>query len=264
MRLPLFAFGLALFSSAAASAATSSAACSGVRIDAEASCEHRLEIGCGTSCDPRDMLFACAAELAASCQAGCDLGLDLDCKGGCDAQCEARCAVEEVECDAECADECADGCVDACLDAEDPAQCRSSCEATCDVECDDACGGLPPDADCVEHCEECCFGACSARANFDCQADAWAQCEIQLLSECEASCGIDGAVYCDGQYVAGGDDTLACTQALEDDGHDVETDVKLVSVPDPRGFCTAGERSGRGGLMLALGALLFGLRRRRC
>jgi hypothetical protein len=250
---------LASLPASVARAATTPEACSGVRIDADASCEHRLELGCASACDPRDMLFACAAELAGQCQATCDLGLDLDCKGGCDAQCESRCRVEDVKCDAECADECAGECQSSCADADDPAQCRASCEATCDVECADACAGVPIDADCQTHCEECCFGSCSAQANFgsqlDCQADAWAQCELQLLDTCEASCGLDGSVYCDGQYVAGGEQTLACVHSLDEAGIEVETDFALGS-----GLCSVG---GSGGALTLMSLLVLGVGRRR-
>lgn len=260
VRLPFLALTACLLATPAAHAATTPSACSSVRIDADASCEHRLELGCHAACDPRDMLFACAANLAAHCQASCDVGLDLDCKGGCDAQCEERCRVEDVRCDAECADECATECTDACADADDPAQCRASCEATCDVECADACGDIPVDADCQTHCEECCFGACSARANFDCQlgcqADAWAQCEASMLDECGASCGLDGSVYCDGQYVAGGAQTLACVGQLEDAGLEVETDFDVST-----GLCSVDSRGSSAPVGL-FALVLFGLRRR--
>lgn len=262
VRLPFIALTALLFTSAAgpAHAATTSEACSGVRIDADASCEHRLELGCGSTCDPRDMLFACAAELAASCRASCDLDVDITCTGDCDALCEDRCRVEDVKCDSECADECADLCVDQCADADDPAQCRAGCEATCDVECADACAGVPIDADCQTHCEECCTGACSASANFDCQlgcqADAWQACEQALLTDCEASCGLDGSVYCDGQYVAGGEETLECVDDLEDAGLAVETEFDVGG-----GFCSVGSRGGAPLSLLVLG--LLGLRRRR-
>ena len=252
VRLPFLALLPCLFlATPSARAATSSEACSGVRIDGDASCEHRLEIGCATTCDPRDMLFACAAQLAASCQASCDLDADISCTGDCDALCEDRCEVEDVKCDAECADECATSCMDTCADASDPAQCRASCEATCDVECADACAAVPVDADCMTHCEECCIGACTANVNFDCQlgcqADAWTACEQELLRDCDASCGLDGSVYCDGQFVAGGESTLACVDDLEDAGLTVETDVVTT------GFCRAGEP----GTPLSLFVLFF-------
>lgn len=262
VRLPFLALlPCLLLAAPSAMAATTSEACSGVRIDAEASCEHRVEVGCATTCDPRDMLFACAAELAASCQATCDLDADVSCTNDCDAQCEMRCQVEDVECDSECADECATGCMDTCFDAADPAQCRASCEATCDVECADACAALPVDADCMAHCEECCFGSCSATVNFDCQlgcqADAWAACEQVLLQDCEASCGVHGSVYCDGQYVAGGHDTLDCVDQLEEAGLSVETDIAAA------GFCAVGQRKTPWSLLLLLAAGTFTVGRSR-
>lgn len=259
VRLPFLALSACLLAAAPAVAATTSDACSSVRIDGDASCEHRLELGCGTTCDPRDMLYACAAELAAGCQARCDLEVDISCTGDCDSFCEERCQTDDVRCDAECADECATNCVDACADAGNPAQCRASCEATCDVECADACATVPVDADCQTHCEECCIGACSASVNFDCQlgcqADAWQACESSLLRDCEASCGLDGSVYCDGQYVAGGEHTLDCIDDLEDAGVAVETEFEVAS-----GLCSLGSRRGSAGALVLL--LLLGLRRR--
>ena len=256
------------------SIASADEACSGVRVDADASCEQRVEVGCSSSCDVDDVLLACAADLAASCRAECDLDADIQCTGDCTATCEQRCAVDDVVCDEECADECATTCVDQCTDADDPQKCRASCESTCGAECDVACGKLPVDASCFEHCEECCFGSCTAQINFDCQigcqASAFTQCEELLTQECSASCGVGGTVYCDGQYVAGGDDVAQCTDALEDRG--IEVDVK-VDVLDPReglserfGSCAVDPGPSRNAgwlaVLLAVGLVIRPRRRR--
>ncbi|MEM9456181.1 MAG: hypothetical protein AAGF11_18510 [Myxococcota bacterium] len=258
------------------SAAATVPECSGVAIAADAQCEQRIEIGCQSSCELDDVLMACAAELTASCKAQCDFDFDIQCSNDCGATCEQRCLTGDVVCHDECAEECSVNCVDTCAGAEDPRQCRASCEATCASECDQACGELTLDASCDEHCNRCCIGSCTAQANFDCQigcqGDVFEACQFDTVDQCGASCGTSGTIYCDGQFVAGGDDVDPCMDALQQQEIDVTVDVALGERPSlpsgSLGLCRvggAGSGSGSGagwlGGLLVMG--LIALRRRR-
>lgn len=271
--LCLFSFTTLGASLLPSSAAASVPECSGVAIAADAQCEQRIEIGCQSSCELDDVLMACAAELTASCKAQCDLDLDIQCSGDCGATCEQRCLTGDVVCHDECADECSVHCVDACADAEDPRQCRASCEATCASECDQACGELTLDASCNEHCNQCCLGSCTAQANFDCQlgcqGDVFEACQLDTIDQCGASCGTSGTVYCDGQFVAGGDQVEPCLDALDRRAIEVEVDVSLGEAPalptGPVGMCrVGGGPAGAGWLggLLMMGLVAVGRRRR--
>jgi len=248
--------------------------CSGVAIGADAQCEQRIEIGCNSSCEVDDVLMACAAELTASCKAECNFDLDIQCSNDCGDTCVERCTNGDVVCHDECADECSVSCIDTCADADDPRQCRASCEATCANECDDACGELTLDASCNEHCNQCCIGSCTAQANFDCQlgcqGDVFAACQLDTIDQCGASCGTSGTVYCDGQYVAGGDDVGPCMDALDERAIDVTVDVELGEAPslpsEGLGMCSVvSSPSGTGWLggLLVMGLVGLGRRRRR-
>lgn len=239
--------------------------CSGVNIGADAQCEQRVEIGCQSSCELDDVLLACAAELTASCKAQCDFDFDVQCSDDCGATCEQRCLTGDVVCHDECADECSVHCVDTCADAEDPRQCRATCEATCQSECDQACGELTLDAACDEHCNRCCVGSCTAQANFDCQlgcqGDVFEACQLDTVDQCGASCGTSGTIYCDGQFVAGGDEVEPCMDALDARQIDVEARVSLGERPSlPAGgigLCRVG--GGPSGAGWLGGLLMMGL-----
>ena len=106
----------------------------------------------------------------------------------------------------------------------------ASCEATCDGECDIKCAPLVSGA-CYEHCIECCGGSCGAQANMDCQTSCqeveFEQCEHELRVECDASCSLDGALFCDGEYALSGDQVVDCVEALVERGVSAQADVAV-------------------------------------
>lgn len=254
--------------------------CDGVHVERGAACEVVVSAGCEASCDVSSVLDRCAADLMASCQAGCDLDADITCvERDCTPQCEAQCQADggQVICHEGCMREGRDACTDACEPGDDP--CFAGCEATLSGECEQSCANVPVDADCFEACQECCHGSCSARINLDCQlgcqAGGFVDCQVAALDACEASCGLQGTLFCDGQYVVAGDQVGDCVDALADRGirvdWDVDIDVQEVfeglgdEARDSVGLCRVDPQGGRGAAFAVLGllGLLVARRRRR-
>lgn len=238
--------------------------CRNMRIDADASCELRASAACDTSCDLGAMWNACAADLAAICQGGCNISADVQCTGDCGDTCEQRCRVEDVVCEDGCYDECTVLCPDMCADGDE--QCIASCEATCSVDCDDKCAELSVDAKCVEHCNQCCLGMCTAQINFDCQLDCqkpdFSNCAENLVDECAISCETEGALFCDGDFVAAGNDLTDCVDALLNQKIDISEHASFKASLDSIG-CSAGGTQGAAGMWPIMMGLATLLRRRR-
>lgn len=258
--------------------------CSNIRIEADAQCRVEVGVDCEASCSLGVYEKACAAYQYQTCQPSCTVPPQPACTDGCAEECAEQCNVGiDVVCHQNCFPECVDECAAACETADDTIQCRASCESTCDGECDEQCAMLPEDASCYDHCMECCGGSCNAAANMSCQLECqdhtWEQCEYELRVECEASCGLDGALFCDGQLVAAGSDLHACAAALVDRGaellgleeevdaleEELEEDIDgAIDASAPVLACTCrGGGDGRpGGWGTALALLgLLGLRR---
>ncbi len=105
----------------------------------------------------------------------------------------------------------------------------------------------------------------------NCQDEEFETCEYELKADCMASCSGDGALFCDGEYVAASD-LAACFNAIVELGieaidltvdidldGDSEGDVNL----DGDGFCSVDNTRGTrpfGWLGLVLG--LAAIRRR--
>ncbi|MCA9705124.1 MAG: hypothetical protein KDK70_04640 [Myxococcales bacterium] len=277
---PALALGICMLAVGAAQAGIPE--CGNIRIDAGAHCE--LLLGgsgeCSGSCSLGVYEKACATQQYESCQEVCTLDPNPTCTDGCTEECAEQCEVGiEVVCHGNCFPECVGECTLACEGAQDSIQCRASCEATCDGECDHQCAQLPVDASCYSHCMECCGGSCSAAANMDCQVscqtETWEDCEYGVQAECEGACDVDGALFCDGQFIVGGEQLQACAAALAAIGIAVAEDV-INEVDDTiqeweqaererkaNGGCQVGAegRPAAWGTGLLLG--LLGLRRRR-
>jgi hypothetical protein len=69
---------------------------------------------------------------------------------------------------------------------------------------------VPASADCSAQCNACCSGSCDVEANFDCSFD----CTAEMQGGCEVDCRQpEGALFCDGQYIAV-QDLPACMEYL--------------------------------------------------
>jgi hypothetical protein len=249
--------------------------CGGIRLEDVASCEIRGSLDCEASCSELGVFKkACATRLHSVCRSECTLSAQPTCTDECTVQCESDCDRGiNITCIHNCFGECVGSCDTTCEGAEDAEQCRASCEATCDGECDIQCEPVV-DASCYQHCIECCHGSCGAQANMDCQTTCQDQefetCEYEFKADCDAECSGDGALFCDGEYVLGGDDLVPCAQALVAQGisaldFDAEGEVDA----DATGsagcqFDASGPASGwPGWLLTALGLSLTRRRTRR-
>ncbi len=186
-------------------------------------CELRASGSCSASCDRLGIYEkACATKLHTVCREECTLDPNLMCTDSCTEQCNGECDLGiNITCIHNCFGECVGSCDAQCDGAAEPSQCRASCEATCDGECDAQCRPLV-DGDCYTHCIECCGGSCKAQVNMDCQTNCqeeeFESCEYELEAECSGSCDIDGALFCNGEYMLSGPDMQNCVQALVERG----------------------------------------------
>lgn len=260
-----FSFAAALAGSAAAGVPE----CRNVRLEdvAQGGCELRASADCEAGCSRLGVYKkACATRLHQVCRDECTLAPEATCTDECTEQCTSECDRGiSITCIHNCFGECVGSCDVQCASASDPAQCRATCEATCDGECDVKCRPVV-DASCYDHCIECCGGSCTARANLNCQTtcqdEEFESCEYELEAECSASCDVDAALFCDGEYVLAGPDLDDCIQALVAKGTlevEVGADVDLDSLgtlgtPKASAGCTSagGAASLWGGLGSAL------------
>jgi MYXO-CTERM domain-containing protein len=134
------------------------------------------------------------------------------------------------------------------------ADCNSNCEAQCDAVVE---------ADCNSQCGGCCSGSCESDANFDCSLS----CTADLQGGCEVDCQRpEGALFCDGQYLAF-DDIPACLAWLAENFEiEVEFKVEIEAEASVSGCSTSGSGSSNMAPVGALGLVALGAavaRRRR-
>ena len=233
--------------------------CNGIRLEDAQGCELRGSLDCEAGCSDVKFQLACSASLHAECRGGCSVEPEIGCTDDCSAVCKEQCDFGiDIQCTHNCFNECQGVCGEECRDADDPKQCRASCEATCDGECDTRCESLV-DAPCYTHCQECCHGSCTAQLNMDCQIEcqtqAFAECETDFKGECAASCEGDGAIFCDGEYIASGDQAAQCAAALATRGM---AEIDAAGDVSTSGGCSLGPSAPAGSAPL-LALLLVGL-----
>jgi MYXO-CTERM domain-containing protein len=124
------------------------------------------------------------------------------------------------DCAARCEAGCSGECSGKCSAAANKAECMGSCEGTCSAKCEGGCDIVPPEASCDGKCEASCDSQCEVEADLDCQvkcqADARADCVLDVQGGCEADCQtMEGALFCDGQYIDHGDNLSECVAAIE-------------------------------------------------
>lgn len=204
------------------------AACGNIHVEAEAQCEViPPSVECESMCTPVTVKAACSAMLAAECDGMCDELPSVDCSGQCVAECSAECTVDpgKFDCRAACEGDCSGRCDAACAASEDGAGCMAMCQGSCSVSCDSHCDVELPEADCDASCEASCEGSCQVETNLDCQiscqAEAHADCELEVTGGCKTACeSMEGALFCDGQYVDHGSNLEQCLDALRNlDAH---------------------------------------------
>jgi MYXO-CTERM domain-containing protein len=238
-------------STAFATAAAGPEACGNIRLETIGECHFEFDGGCEAQCEPLSFVAACDGQ----CNASIDTSCDLDCNAACVAECEVDPGA--FECSASCEADCA-----ANLGAEcgGDTECEAYLEAECSASCEAECNVVPASASCEAQCNGCCTGSCSVEANFDCSLD----CSAEMQGGCAVDCRQpEGALFCDGQYVAV-QDLPGCIEYLIDN-LDVEieaeaqasitTSCSYVAAPIERGAAWGGFAA----LVLGLG---FARRRR--
>ncbi len=198
-------------------------ACGDIHVEAQAECEVVAPgVECDALCTPISVQAACAAQLTARCDGQCTASASAQCTGSCQADCGVKCTVDpgKFDCSLECQAHCGASCDAECSASSNKAECKASCEATCGGSCDGKCDVQPPSADCNAKCEASCTGSCTAQANIDCQvdcqADFYAECKVDVQGGCEVDCEtMEGALFCEGQYVDHEDNLAMCVAALE-------------------------------------------------
>lgn len=198
-------------------------ACGNIRVEAEAQCEVILPVAeCEAECTPIKVEAACEARVVAECDGQCNFTPPQGCSFECQAGCMGECSVDpgSFECSAECEAGCSGECSGKCSAAANKAECMGQCEGTCSARCDAGCEGTPPSAECDAKCEASCDTQCEVEAELDCQldcqAEAKADCVLDVEGGCKAECQtMEGALFCDGQYVDHGDNLDQCVAALE-------------------------------------------------
>lgn len=267
-------------------------ACGDIHVEASAECELIAEGGCDVECQDLSFEAACHAEGSASCDGQCSASASASCEGSCSVDdCVAGCDVDpgEFDCQANCSLNCSADCEGSCEgkcgtgDSECRGECEGSCKASCEGSCEGSCTGTPPSASCEAKCSASCEGRCEAEANaecqVDCQANLQAACEANLQGGCTAQCqSPEGAVKCDGEYVDHNGNAQACLDALTAWTAAIDASASGHAMAEcSNGKCEANAEgkaeascalghapsSGAAYYLLALGAAVAGLRRRR-
>ncbi len=250
--------------------------CGNLRLEDVSACEIRADAECMGSCMAGIYKVACATRRYRECRTECTVSAMPTCTDSCTVMCQGECdAGVSITCQHNCFAECQGSCTTRCnaMPAGDMRdQCTASCQATCDGECDARCPAVV-DGSCYTHCVECCHGSCSAQANMDCQETCqdreFEDCEHELRAECDASCSVDGSLFCDGKFVLSGAQVPACIDALIARGINARAEGSVTLGGDgAKTSCSVGEQSSRGGAAavffgLGIGAVLAARRRRR-
>lgn len=183
---------LALSTLAVASAQAGSAAdCGNIELLTIGECHFEFEGGCKANCQSLAFVAACDGQCNGTIETTCT----STCSGSCVAECDAQPAT--FDCKASCEADCEAQVVSQC-EAGDT-ECQNYCRADCSSNCRAQCSATPPQADCQAQCDACCSGSCETEANFECSLS----CSAQLKGGCEVDCDApEGALFCDGQYIA--------------------------------------------------------------
>ncbi|MBL8743767.1 MAG: hypothetical protein JNK04_21810 [Myxococcales bacterium] len=222
-------------------------ACGDLELSAE-ECEIVAVEGCETRCD--------LVGVVAACDGVCNLPPDDGCVAQCKPACEEYFAKHDYRpCEERCTAECTASIDDSC--AQD---CISPAQIACAQDCETTCATVDQDNDttAVPFCEAMCAGVCENESNRSCARDCWSS----MARICEETCnGDDGALFCNGQFVAA-DDIDAC---MEDLGLD-DWGGPIIEPPPEDDGCscraTGAPANGKGHLVVALGVALLRRRRR--
>ena len=215
-----------LFASTAL-AETSTNPCGNIEFTSVGECHFEFEGGCKANCQPLSFVAACDGQ----CNAEVNVECTGSCTGGCQAECEAN---ANFSCTTNCEADCETQVVAQC-DSGDT-ECENYCRSSCSTECESSCQGSA-ELDCQGQCDMCCEGSCDANANFDCNIS----CSAELKGGCEIDCDApEGALFCDGQYLAI-QDIPACVEYLVENFEiEIEIEVEASASASVGGCSTSG------------------------
>jgi MYXO-CTERM domain-containing protein len=244
MALP---FGLA---AGTANAEPRKEACGNLELLAVGECHFEVEGGCKAQCQPLNLVAACDGQ--------CNADISVECTSSCSGACVADCTAQPAtfDCRGSCVQDCNAQIATRC-DSGDQ-DCITYCEADCESNCDAQCEAVAPQADCETQCQGCCGGSCETDANFDCSF----KCSVDLQGGCEVACDTpEGALFCDGQYIAV-TDVQDCVDYL---ATEYNYEVKVEAKASATISCAAGGAAPSTGALVLLGAAagLTAARRRR-
>jgi len=253
--LPLAILTIAVLFPASAAAAGPEA-CGNLELTAIGECHLEYSGGCKAKCEP--------VRLVAACDGQCNASLDVECSTSCGASCQGSCEADpgSFDCRASCQSDCSATISARCGDDQ---ECVSYCEADCSTQCEAECNVVPPSASCDAQCEACCGGSCEVDANFDCSL----QCSADLQGGCEVACDQpEGALFCDGQYIAVTDLPECVSYLVENFSVDLEFEASASATADISGCSVTERRTGGvgGGLafiMLGLASMMWRRRERK-
>lgn len=249
-------------------------ACGDIYIEAGVECEVVPPgVECVTQCTPVSFEATCAAEIRVDCTGGCTGEASVSCTGQCDTSCQAQCEINPGSFD--CATYCSADCVGNCDASCNNSECAATCEANCSASCDTECNVVPASADCMASCSGSCQGSCTAESTLDCHvscsSDLYTDCKTRVQGGCETDCeAMEGALFCDGQYVDVAGDLGGCVDALkslfdiEVDGYaDASCDGDTCTASAGASCSVGDSRQGATTALLLFGILFFGVRTRR-
>ena len=265
------------------------AACGGVYLSLDASCEFVPTETCTTKCEDVAMETSCAARLFVGCETECTATAEVTCLETCTVDCAPACTTLQAEPKPPntrgiCMSSCQQACTDDCAGSANQGECRSSCAQNCGEVCEKRCDEDDV-VDCAPACDVACDGSCTARASsscqISCQSKQFTTCKTELVQKCDEDCTqTGGALFCDGQFLAV-TDLQACADELRaelaiDVNIEIEGEVQCDSGTceadssgkgdvDAKGGClaTVDPRGGIGGTLMALGIVGLHLVRRR-
>ncbi len=244
------ALALPLAFAAGSAEAASRQACGNIELLAVGECHFEFEGGCKAKCEPLNLVAACDGK--------CNLDISVECKSDCSGSCQTECQVDpgKFDCKASCRTDCNAQVAARCNSGDN--ECISYCEADCESNCSAQCDVVAPKADCETKCNGCCSGSCETDANFDCSL----KCSVDLQGGCEVACEKpEGALFCDGQYIAV-NDLSECIQYIQE-SFNYKVEVKAEASASVSCAASNGASSAGGLALLGLAAGVAAARRRR-
>jgi hypothetical protein len=261
---------LGLLMPLSASAQDGLAACGNIAVEYRSDCVVEPPgITCEERCTPVRVETSCASQLRTVCAEECTTTIVEEEVEVCSTDCVTECELNPggFDCDLSCRGRCSGNCSSRCSTNSDATHCLASCRANCAASCSGGCQLVLPSASCEEICTPSCRSEVRARetvaCQIQCQDKLFTECEDRLVGGCKTDCrSVEGALFCEDQFIDHGDNLQQCIDALQDFEVTVEGGFTFTAAG-----CALEPRSSQApvapGLLLLGGLALLGWRRRR-